>query len=549
MNSTKTLALAICGLVLMSALQAGEVLYNGIELPDAWPPQPEQFPRAAGSLPPYLLEPPAIIPIDTGRQLFVDDFLIETTTLRREFHLPTLHAGNPILKPEHPAIEIGGIDIPNAAPFSDGVWWDPADQLFKMWYYARNGAFTCYATSSDGITWDRPALPDSEIRDGNIVVSSRGDSSTTWLDSQTSDPARRFKMLTWRANHLHFRVSGDGVTWGDPLWSSERGAGDRSTFFYNPFRRVWVYSIRKTDRYAGRVRVYLETRDMSQKPKLDDASKWIRADELDRVQDVINEGTYPDLYNVDATPYESLMLGLFSIHSVEHNQYPDDASHPKVVHVSLGFSRDGFHWTRPDRRPFLDIAHQGASAWNRGNVQSVGGGCLLVGDRLYFYYSGRNSGKELDDASGMATGLAFLRRDGFASMNADSSGGVLTTRPVVFNGGHLFVNVDNPNGELTVAVLSEDGRVLTPFSTARCTPIACDSTIQRVSWGDTDLSQLAGRTVRFQFRLRDGALYSFWVSPEPTGASHGFVAAGGPGFTSDRDTVGLGDDADVETPR
>jgi hypothetical protein len=33
-------------------------------------------------------------------------------------------------------------------------------------------------------------------------------------------------------------------------------------------------------------------------------------------------------------------------------------------------------------------------------------------------------------------------------------------------------------------------------------------------------------------------LYSFWVSPERSGASQGYVAAGGPGFTGARDTVG-----------
>jgi hypothetical protein len=36
--------------------------------------------------------------------------------------------------------------------------------------------------------------------------------------------------------------------------------------------------------------------------------------------------------------------------------------------------------------------------------------------------------------------------------------------------------------------------------------------------------------VRFRFTLTNGKLYAFWVSPETTGASHGYVAAGGPGI-------------------
>lgn len=41
-----------------------------------------------------------MIPIDVGRQLFVDDFLIEKTDLKRKFHQPVKYRNNPILKPE-----------------------------------------------------------------------------------------------------------------------------------------------------------------------------------------------------------------------------------------------------------------------------------------------------------------------------------------------------------------------------------------------------------------------------------------------------------------
>jgi hypothetical protein len=56
--------------------------------------------------------------------------------------------------------------------------------------------------------------------------------------------------------------------------------------------------------------------------------------------------------------------------------------------------------------------------------------------------------------------------------------------------------------------------------------------------GQKDLSSLVGRSVRFRFHLRSGRLYSFWVTPDSSGASHGYVAAGGPGFTGPLDTVG-----------
>jgi hypothetical protein len=61
-----------------------EKLYNGIELPDQWPPRYRE-PSDAVMEVPYLNKKPKVIPIDLGRQLFVDDFLIEKTTLKRTF--------------------------------------------------------------------------------------------------------------------------------------------------------------------------------------------------------------------------------------------------------------------------------------------------------------------------------------------------------------------------------------------------------------------------------------------------------------------------------
>ncbi|MFM5987569.1 MAG: hypothetical protein ACKO9I_20000, partial [Sphaerospermopsis kisseleviana] len=80
---------------------AGEVLYNGIELPADWPPRRTAAELRAGEVMrvPYLEAPPAVIPIDVGRQLFVDDFLVERTTLTRRFHKCELFTNNPVLRP------------------------------------------------------------------------------------------------------------------------------------------------------------------------------------------------------------------------------------------------------------------------------------------------------------------------------------------------------------------------------------------------------------------------------------------------------------------
>jgi hypothetical protein len=115
---------------------------------------------------------------------------------------------------------------------------------------------------------------------------------------------------------------------------------------------------------------------------------------------------------------------------------------------------------------------------------------------------------------------------------------------MVFDGKYLFVNVDAKAGELRMEVLDADGKVIAPFLRDNCVPVKADSTRQRIEWkGAPDLAALARQTagrVRFRFHLTNAKLYSFWVSPDLSGASHGYVAAGGPGLTGPTDTTGGG---------
>src|SRR5262245_37422671 len=74
---------------LLHAGEPEETLYNGILLPARWPPRIE-YTREPMTVP-YLQSPPAVIPIDVGRQLFVDNFLIEQTDLTRTLHSARYH--------------------------------------------------------------------------------------------------------------------------------------------------------------------------------------------------------------------------------------------------------------------------------------------------------------------------------------------------------------------------------------------------------------------------------------------------------------------------
>ena len=507
-----------------------EVLYNGIVLPQTWPPRIQELTRERMPLP-YLDAPPAVIPIDVGRQLFVDDFLVDETTLERTFHSAEYYPDNPVLTADRPWEQEGG---PTAMVFSDGVWYDPADGLFKMWYMGGYCLSTCYATSKDGIHWEKPEL---DVQPGtNVVQGDHRDSATVWLDLREKDPAKRFKLFRtdndggW-AVCVHF--SADGIHWGEPVIRSGP-CGDRTTVFYNPFRDVWVYSLRASAPGMGRSRRYWENKDVvaGARWEKDEAPLWVGADERDPEREDLK--TTPQLYNLDAVAYESLMVGLFTIWRGQ----PTDRAKPNEV--CLGFSRDGFHWQRPTHEAFIPVSERQGD-WNWGNVQSAGGGCLIVGDEMYFYVSARAGIPGSSQSGVCSTGLATLRRDGFASMDAAHEEGTLTTRPMRFSGKHLSVNVDADEGELLVEVLDEDGEPIPRLSREKCVPIRADDTLQPVKWrGARDLSKLAGKPVRFRFHLTNGRLYSFWVSPDMSGASRGYVAAGGPGFAGMMDTVGRG---------
>jgi len=245
------------------------------------------------------------------------------------------------------------------------------------------------------------------------------------------------------------------------------------------------------------------------------------------------------LYNLDVVAYESLMLEFFCIWRGDPRLSCSKGSklRPKINEVVLGYSRDGFHWYRPDRHAFIGVSEDPKS-WRWGNVQSTGAGCLVVGDKLYVYFSGR--GRSTRNKKLWQTGLAMLRRDGFVSMDAGAGQGSLVTRPILFTGKCLFVNANAKEGELRVEILDTRGNAIPPFTADRCVPVHSNSTLHHVQWqhGGEDLSALRNTAVKLRFVLRQARLYSFWVSPDESGASHGYVAGGGPGYTGHADTVG-----------
>lgn len=532
-----------------------EKLYNGIEIPAAWPPR-NMDDHSLRDLPvPYLTKPPKVIDISVGRQLFVDDFLIDETTMEKRFHQAVFSPDSPVLQPETPLEMSGGI-APMAAPFTDGCWFDPMDGLYKLWYHAGWMEATGLAVSRDGVQWTRKML-DNRPGTNMVDVPPKGwrrDGSTIWLDAETENPAERYKMFTfYRTPEGEFGVvqcSHDGLHWGRRTQVGD--CGDNTSFFYNPFRKKWIFSIRKGmplfERYS-RARRYYECDDFMEQAhwQQGDDVFWQRCDETD-----LRECEFgvrysslmpPQLYHLNCVAYESVMLGLFGIikgFDEYDNSVCENLGAPKKIDLHVAFSRDGFHFSRDNRLPFIRATGK-ENDWNRGYLHACGGICLIEGDRLLFPvggFSGRspaNGGNLYGDAS---TGFATLRRDGFASLHANWSRQYVVTKPLTFAEGRkcLFVNANAIGGFVAAEVLDEQGNVLPGFSMEECISAQNDSTKQQIRFvGGHSLAELAGRPVRLRFCMTNADLFSFWLAEDERGASKGFVAAGGPNYCGNRD--------------
>ena len=544
------LIIAACALTLGVNAQT---LDNGITLPSVWPPRYAD-PTAPKEMPvPYLKQKPEVLPINRGRQLFVDSFLISNTNLTSVYHKAKYYDLNPVLKVDR-KWELTPEGYEYAAPFSDGIWYDDKDGKFKMWYLAgagyvdtlKHSLYTCYAESLDGKTWTKPSL---DIVPGtNVVDTMNRDASTVWLDRNEKDPSKRWKFFNveYKPDYIQWqyvlKYSADGIHWSKPV--AQSGAvSDRCTAFYNPFTNKWVMSMRHHCNVSWRSRAYLEHADPEEAVSLAHRLRegvpdkhivfWFTPDDKEKRHE-----RYPDvdpgIYNFDAIAYESIMLGFYSQWQGPENHIARGLMIPKRNEIMLGYSRDGFHFARPSHSPFMPV-NETDGAWNYGNMQSVNGVPIIVGDSLYIYSSGRSKNCVWWDA-GVSTGLATLRRDGFVSMRAGNKEGFLTTEKLSFDGKYFFVNADvkAKGAQLKVELLDADGNPIPGFTKRDCVVMrGADKTKQLITWkGKQDLTELQGRTIRAKFYLTRGDLYAFWVSPWASGESRGYTGGGGPGLNA-----------------
>jgi hypothetical protein len=194
-----------------------------------------------------------------------------------------------------------------------------------------------------------------------------------------------------------------------------------------------------------------------------------------------------------------------------------DPNNPLLT-VWLLTSRDGENWQRPDTgRPLIDVGDIGE--WDRFLVMLTGAPPIRVGNKLYIYYRGLANrhkpyeGKDEAFRQGGGLGLATLRLDGFASLDASYGGGSVTTKPFRTHGRQLYVNAKADSGRLRVEVLDESGQAISGFGRDDCQVMQVDQVNEPISWqANTSLDSLKDRPIRLRFHLENVRLYSFRIA-------------------------------------
>ena len=428
--------------------------------------------------------------------------------------------------------------------------WNSERGLWEWWYWGyttlTEASLSLYATSTDGVNWERPDLGLYEwngSKVNNIAFDSADwNLSHVFRDEGDPNPQRRYKALFSDAAHLnrHPGFSPDGFEWTYPD-VLPIPSQDTSQLAHDRFANRYLATVKHRTQW-GRSAWLVESADFVNwtDPKL-----VMHSDEIDqenrrrRIQDVVDDPAclsppavdgreyLAELYELALMPYEGLYVG-FPLIFDPSGADPLQSNQTGLNQVELAVSRDAYHWERvADRALFLPV-EPWEGGKNFGNAQvALCGPPIVRGDEIWVYYLAyrhrghRNLFADLDPAiynddffnECSAICLGKLRRDGFVSLDAEAAGGELLTRPFTWAGGDLHVNVDCAEGEVVAEVVdAESLGAIDGWSAGECQPLRGDVLGATVKWADSGLSSIDGRTVRLRFHLQRAKLYSFWLA-------------------------------------
>jgi hypothetical protein len=479
--------------------------------------------------------------VGSKSQMFIDRELVyDTQGLTFTQHQAKKYSKEPIFVADQPcegwAIQLYGT-----------VMYDADEKLFKMWYDGSTSDYfsrevTFYATSKDGIHWDKSPVGTLKSRNGkphNAVADCLV--ASVMKDRRDPDPSRRYKMVCYQYDRgYRSMVSPDGLHWREfapetivPISYVD----DVVTACWSEPHQVFITFPKNPTPIMGRLRRTLfssTSHDFVHWSKLEPALVADRRDDLgsriraERVRPILNyrdnnNVMRTEIYGTGAYAAESCLLTFPWMFTVTAN-VTKIGNHEGPLEVQMAVSRDLVQWERPFRTSIIrpgQVKSATDAEWDSG-MFSTAAYAFDYQDEVRLYYYGANfthgapipaegPSPEEKKKYRSGVGLATWKKDRFVSVDAakGSQGGALTTVPVRFSGQHLEINANvMPGGQITVELLDMGLHPLANWPAS--TPVAGDSLRHVVQFGkQTDLSQLAGQPVVLRFHLQNAELYAF----------------------------------------
>ncbi len=456
------------------------------------------------------------ITLNSTRELFVDDYLIdELNGLRLKMHHPQFREINDCGGAYDTIIKDGNNFKRYYRRYfgSDG----------KPYYDGNPFEVTCYAESHDGINWVEPNLGIFEIngaKNNSAVLANDPPLShnfSPFLDSRKSVGKReRFKALA--GTHLADRsrpayagalpaarsglfafASEDGIHWRKlstkPVITSAEFAFDsQNVSFWSELEKCYICYFRRWKNNPEFSRAEIENA-----PYKDFVKYHLRSISRTTSEDYINwsepEALDPNapgehLYTSQVQPYfraPHIYLATPTRLMPEHGYSTD------IMFMS---TRDGKKFDRTFMEAFIRPG-LGDQYWgNRANYAALNFVPISEEEMALHLTKGRRFS---------------LRTDGFASLHADSRGGVMITKPLTFSGQELEVNfATSIVGNIAIEIQDVAGKPIAGFTKNDCQIITGDKIKQLVYWRlDSILGRLSDRPVRLVFTMMDADLFSF----------------------------------------
>ena len=472
----------------------------------------------------------SVIDVGTRSQLFLDRELVyEADGVSFTMHPADKSAANPVLIADQPC-EGGKVNQGGTVMF------DADEKIFKMWYLGSPSEYfdrivTFYATSKDGIHWDKSHPGTIKSNNGhphNAVADGIG--PCVMKDLREKDATRRYKMVYYDVDLGYCSmVSPDGIHWQGvsetilPISYVD----DVITACWSESHQVFLVFAKQVMPVMGRRRRALWTatsHDFTHwsravpalvSDRRDDLGSRIRAA---KVRPLLN---FPDNTNVMRTEFygasgysaESCLVAFPWVFTPTAN-VPGNQEGP--MEVQLAVSRDLVHFDRPFRTPAIENGEPGT--WDAGMVSSY---CYAFDyqDQVWLYYwatgvthgfpgpaEGADPG-QIKSEGGI--GLARWPKDRFVSADGPAGGATLTTMPIRFEGNRLELNASvKPGGKISVELLDMALNRLAAWPLSG--PVTGDNLRHVVGFeSQADLSTLAGKPVVLRFHLANAELYAF----------------------------------------